>query len=199
MKYLGLYIDKHLSFDTHIESIIKKVSQRNRMLWKMRSFISEPLAKYLYTTLIAPNFMYCDFIYDGTTANNKQKLQTIQNASLRAIKRTKLEYPVSRLHDELKIDFLEDSRKKSTLKMVYRGVNNIGPPVLNKLFEKYQPSRHLRSEKLNSVIIPKTRLKFSERDIAVRGGMYWNDTSIVITESESLEILKSRLKSYGKI
>ncbi len=127
----------------------------------MRSFISEPLAKYLYTTLIAPNFMYCDFVYDGTTANNKQKLQTIQNASLRAIKRTKLEYPVKRLHDELEIDFLEVSRKKSTLKLVYRGANNIGPAVLNKLFNKYSPTRHLRSEEQNSIIIPKTRLKFS--------------------------------------
>ena len=35
IKYLGLYIDKHFTFDVHTENIIKKVSQRNRLLWKM--------------------------------------------------------------------------------------------------------------------------------------------------------------------
>ena len=85
IKYLGLYVDKHLTFDSHTENIVKKVSQRNR-LWKMRNFIPESLAKYLYTTLIAPMFNYCDFIYDGTSNYNKHKLQVMQNASLRAVK-----------------------------------------------------------------------------------------------------------------
>ena len=199
IKYLGLYVDKHLSFDSHVDNIVKKVSQRNRLLWKMRNFIPESLAKYLYTTLIAPIFNYCDFIYDGTSNYNKQKLQVMQNASLRAVKRTKLEYPVKRLHDELEIDFLGDIRKKSTIKLVYRGVNNMGPEFLNNNFNEYVPNRPLRSASKCQVAVPKTKLHFSDRDICVRGGIYWNDTSEIYTKSDSLEILKTRLKKYGEI
>ena len=155
-------MDKHLSFDAHIENIVKKVSQRNRLLWKMRNFIPESLAKYLYTTLISPIFSYCDFIYHGTTSSNKQKLQIIQNASLQAVKRTRLEYPVVRLHDELEIDFLSDMRKKSTLKLVYRGVINMGPNILNDFFNEYVPARPLRSAGKHQLVVPKTKLQFSD-------------------------------------
>ena len=46
MKYLGIYLDKHLTFNVHIQYIIKKVNQRTNMLWKMRNYmyIDEPLA-----------------------------------------------------------------------------------------------------------------------------------------------------------
>ena len=199
IKYLGLYLDRHLSFTTHIDHIIKKVSDRNRLLWKMRSFITESLAKYLYTTLIAPLFTYCDFIYDGTSETNKNRLQIIQNASLRAIKRTKLEYPVQRLHDELGIDLLNDTRKKSTLKMVYRGVNDLGPPVLNNMFCSYIPSKNLRSANLNKIQTAKTNLIFTGHDIAIRGSHYWNATDYETLNVDTLDQLKRRMKQYGKV
>ena len=39
IKYLGLHVNRHRSFDAHIENIVKKVSQRNRLLWKMHNSI----------------------------------------------------------------------------------------------------------------------------------------------------------------
>ena len=83
--------------------------------------------------------------------------------------------------------------------MVYHGVNEMGLPILNNIYNIYTPGRCVRSEEQYQVVIPKTRLQFSDRDIAIRGGIYWNDTSNIITQSKSLEILKKRLKKYGKI
>ena len=124
----------------------KKVSQRTRLLWKMRSFISQNLAKYVYQTLISPIFTYCDFVYDGMSKKNKNKLQINQNAALRALERCPLDYQLNRLHNKLKIDTLAVARQKSTLKMVYRGLSNSGPPSLNSMFCKYTPARTLRSD-----------------------------------------------------
>ena len=63
-------------------------------------------------------FTYADFIYDGTTSPNKSKLKIVQNTLLRAIKRCNKEFPVQKLHDELKIDFLNGTGKKSAIKIV---------------------------------------------------------------------------------
>ena len=199
IKYLGLQIDHHLTFDAHIEYISKKINQRNRMLWKMRSFISEDLAKYLYITLISPVFSYCDFIYDGTSQKNKQKLQVLQNASLRAVKRVRIEYPVQMLHDDLCIDSLSTQRKKTSIKVMYRGIHDQGPPPLNNLFQIYCPSRPLRSANMNMVLPSTTRTKFGERDFAVRGPKYWNDISDNPKLATSMEHLKQQLKPYGVI
>ena len=105
----------------------------------MHNFILESLALYLYKTLIIPIFTYCDFIYDRTSLGNKHRLQVAQNCLLRAVKQVKMDYPVKRLHDDLKIDYLNVAREKSVIKMVYRGYHEIGPPILNELFKKACP------------------------------------------------------------
>ncbi len=46
------------------------------MLWRMRSFISETLAKELYTSLIHPHFMYGDIVYDACTQQSKTKTKS---------------------------------------------------------------------------------------------------------------------------
>ena len=67
MKYLGVNLDKHLSFEMQTDKIVTKVNQRTGLLWKLKSFINEALAKYLYLTGIHPLFLYCDSVYDGCT------------------------------------------------------------------------------------------------------------------------------------
>ena len=104
MKYLGIEIDKQLTFEIHTNKLIQKVNQWTRILWKPREYIDESLAKYLYMTLINPLFGYCDFIYDGCSSEVSRRLQVAQNGALRAIKICKIEYPVTKLHDELEID-----------------------------------------------------------------------------------------------
>ncbi len=85
-KYLGVELDEHLSFENHVNKLCSKVSARTGILWRMRSFISEGLAKELYNSLIHPHFGYADIIYDACNWTCKNKLQVHQNAALRAIK-----------------------------------------------------------------------------------------------------------------
>ena len=130
----------------------------------MRSFITQSLAKYLYKTLIEPVFTYCDFIYDGCYQYDKDKLQIAQNNSLR----------VSRLHEELQIEYLSVARQKSTIKMTFQGIHNLNPSKINELFEIYTPARSLRSENKQILLPPRTRTKFAENNIVLRGSNYWN-------------------------
>ena len=119
-KYLGLYLDRHLCFNDHIDKIIKKVNQRTGILWRMRNFINQPLAKYLYQSLIHPVFQYCDFIYDGCSITLKHKLQVSQNAALRAVRKCACDYSTRQLHDDLEIDILSVAWMKSTLDLACR-------------------------------------------------------------------------------
>ncbi len=112
MKYLGVHLDKHLTSESHIKKLINKVSQRTHVLWKICNYIPETLARYLYTTLIHPLYLYCDFIYDGCSITMQNKLQTSQNAALRAVKKCRQDYPVQKLHDDLSIDFFESLSTK---------------------------------------------------------------------------------------
>ena len=46
-KYLGIYHDEHLTLNTHIDKIAKKVRQRVCVVYKMYDFIPSSLAKYI--------------------------------------------------------------------------------------------------------------------------------------------------------
>ena len=39
IKYLGLLLDPHLSFDKHINKLSGKVNSRAKILWRMRGFL----------------------------------------------------------------------------------------------------------------------------------------------------------------
>ncbi len=117
-KYLWVTLDKNLTFEQHISNTIKKVSQRTRVLWKVRNYVSQDLARYLYLTLVHSLFTYCDFVYDGCTSTQGNKLQVAQNSALRAVRNCKYDYSTTKLHNDLQIDDLQTYRRKSTLKLV---------------------------------------------------------------------------------
>ena len=85
-KYLGVYVDSHLTFKSHLEHITKKLKQRTAVLWRMRGFISRNLAFQLFNSLIKPLYTYCDFVYDGCSATVSKQFEVLQNAGLKAVR-----------------------------------------------------------------------------------------------------------------
>ena len=193
-RYLGIELDSNLTFQHHIEYIRKKVQQRTRLLWKMRSYITKELALSLYNSLIEPIFLYCNTIYDGINLTNRRKLQVYQNSALRAVARVNKRYSATQLHQELSVEWLDVQRCKSVCNEVYKYTNGHGPLSLVTEFEPQIPRRELRS---NTRIIHKhtrTRTKFAENDPVIRGKKYWDRLPASIQTSENQHIFKSRLK-----
>ena len=85
-----------------------------------------------------------------------------------------------------------------TLKVVYRGVTDDGPPELNNLFNIYQPNRTLRSQDQMLLLLPKTRLIVTEKDIAVRGCKYSNPIRNSINNSSNMIDFTCIIKPYSK-
>ena len=196
IKYLGLYIDQHLTFDDHVTHMCGKISARTKFMWRIRPFIPKSLALTLYKSLIAPHFLYCSFILDGITESLKNKLQCHQNAALRAVLNVDKSFSTARMLTDLRIDSVRTEMKKSCCKMVYKGFYDIGPPALNYLFELYTPERMLRSSDELLVKVPKCNTAFGRHNIAYRGGMYWNTLPVVVKMNDRADKFKNALKQY---
>ena len=196
IKYLGLLLDPHLSFDRHINRLCGKINSRAKMLWRMRGFIDAELAKKLYVSLIHPHLLYCNFVLDGTTEGNKSKLQVQQNSALRAVLDVDYMYPSAKLLSDVGVDSVRVCMAKTTCKLVYRGFYNIGPPALNNMFVAYVPTRELRSGDQLLVDIPRCHTEFARKNIAVRGGYYWNALPPEIKSCMTIDLFKLSLKKY---
>ena len=196
MKYLGVKIDNHLSFEAHINQVCGKLAVRTGLLWRIRHFIPMALAMSLYQSLIYPHLLYANFALDGATASLKNWLQVQQNNALRAVLKRDYMHSSAQLYVDAAKDKVTVTMKKSLCNIVYQGINNIGASVYNEMFNYAPSSRDLRSSDQLLAEVPKCRTKFGENNMAYRGAVYWNQLPLHIKQAATLDTFKRKMKVY---
>ncbi len=196
MKYLGLLVDRHLTFDSHVNMLCSRISSRAGLLWRVRSFIPYELALTLYNSLIHPHLLYGNFILDGCNKYTLDKLKVQQNNAVRAVLKADSRTPCVKLYHDTGIDPVEVSMKKTIVKMVYQGLNNIGAPVYNTLFNFESYQRELRNSNKLLAEVPRTNTKFGEHNLAFRGSKDWNTLPLPLKSTPTYDQFKSAIKKY---
>ncbi|NQY44078.1 MAG: reverse transcriptase family protein, partial [Legionellales bacterium] len=84
-KYLGVYIDHKLTWETHINHIKSKLIKGNAILAKLRHFMPENIVKNVYNSYIQPHIDYGALTWGGCAQTHIDKLQVMQNNALRLI------------------------------------------------------------------------------------------------------------------
>ena len=84
-KFLGLHLDTHITWKTHIDSICNKISKILGILYKIRYFIPQPALLSLYYTLIYSQISYCNILWGNTFPSYSNKLFILQKKAIRII------------------------------------------------------------------------------------------------------------------
>ena len=63
-KFLGIIIDDQLTWKSHIEHIVNKMSKSLGIIFKLRQFCNKETLLNLYYTLVYPYLTYCNIIRD---------------------------------------------------------------------------------------------------------------------------------------
>ena len=71
--YLGVLMDKSLSYKEHIEKVLKKANSRVRLLSSIRQDLTPHAAETVYKVIIMPLLLYCNNIYHQIRNNNLKK------------------------------------------------------------------------------------------------------------------------------
>ena len=84
IKYLGVTLDQNMSGASHAKSVIQKVNQTLKFLYRNSSFLFFKEKKMICSALMQPRFDYgCNSWYRGLDCSLKHKLQTAQNKIMR--------------------------------------------------------------------------------------------------------------------
>ena len=105
-KYLGVMVDKNVTFEAHAEYISGKVSKRLGTLSRSRKFISADTSPMLYKSLVVSLFDYCDTVYQVMLAKDLAHLQVLQNKACRIILKQNRFSHATDLHCTLDLPFL---------------------------------------------------------------------------------------------
>jgi len=73
-KYLGIHIDNNLSWNTHVEHVLKVCCQRIGMFKKVLAFLPNYVLSMYYNAFILPCFSYCITFWFNNDRSGRYKL-----------------------------------------------------------------------------------------------------------------------------
>jgi hypothetical protein len=82
---LGLLINDKLTWDDQVSKVCRNVLFTLKRLWKMWHFTPFRTRHQLVTSLIVPQFLYCDVIFSKSTARLRERLKVTFNSCARYI------------------------------------------------------------------------------------------------------------------
>ena len=85
VKYLGVYIDQHLSFKHHINDLSTKLRRANGILSKIRNFVHLKTVREIYFAIFESHLKYACQIWGQKGNPACDRLITLQNNAMRII------------------------------------------------------------------------------------------------------------------
>lgn len=185
VKALGVYIDENLSFSKHVSEICKKAAKQLNALARISRYLDESSLSIIYRCFILSNFSYCPLVWHFCGTSNNNKLEKIQERSLRILFKD---------YDSTYHTLLENAKESTALMSricgiaihVFKCLKNMNPTPLNDMFETKVALYSMRNpNKLNQ---PKRRTtNYGIRSLSYIGSKIWNDLPFSL-DINSLEL-----------
>ena len=171
-KYLGFTLDSTLNYSNHIATVIRTVSYKLVLLSKIKRYLTNESATQLYKSMILPYFDYGDVIYSKAYNKDIDRLQRLQNRSLRlcgSVNQNRI-YTSDERHKLAKTPFLKDGRIAHTLNFMYKRTNK------HSLLNTREIRTRAHDAPLFNVTIP--RCEAFKRSVGYHGSVNWNNLDV---------------------
>ena len=191
VKYLGMYLDKHLSWDMHINQFSVKLNRVNGILSKLRHNAPLDVCLQIYYTLLYSHLSYGCGIWGLTTKSNIDIINNVQKRCIRIITFGDFQAHTNQLFIDLKLLKVEEIITTNQLKLIYEFRNNI-LPYLHKYETSSTSVYHLCFPKINTTT-------YGSKSIKYQGPFIWNKMmkqKVAINKSKSIKRFKSTLPKH---
>ena len=197
-KNLGIILSPNLTWNEQIAKISSKVNFTLSNLYRNSFCLPEHIKIHLINSLIFPCFDYACLTYNALPDFLESKLVKLQNRCIRFIYSLRKGIELGPYRKKLK--WLSPcARRKYFLGLqMYKILEYKRPQYLYSALEPFfsAPIRPLRSSLTQTFSIPKVTNKVYEMSFRIQGMKFWNGLPRQIRNSESVNILKSKLSDH---
>ena len=85
IRYLGIFIDEHLSWNYQIFELRKKLNRANGLLSKIRYYVDKTTLRSLYFSIFSSHLNYCCQVWGQNGNQHINKILSLQRSALRII------------------------------------------------------------------------------------------------------------------
>ena len=203
VKYLGMLIDKYLSWNFHVNELCKKLARANGILSKLR--YNAPLENCIqvYYAIFYSHLSYGCNVWGLGNSDNIDKVEVLQKKCIRIISFAPHNSHTNQLFQALKLLKVRDVIKINQLKLIYDFYDNSLPTDLMNLFKSctnvHTTNMQLNSSIKNLIYIPRANTTtYGINSIKYTCAKLWNsffDKGISINSARDMNVPFSKLKS----
>jgi len=198
LKSLGVTLDQSLTFDTHVQNVVKAANYHTRALRHIRPMLDRQVANTIACSIVTTRLDYCNSLLYGTKVTNIQKLQRAQNSLARVVASTNLRDHITPVLKDLHWLPVKQRIEYKIALVTHKVLATGQPGYLADLVPEYKPGfRGLRSETQRRLTIPTgLKSKAGQRTFTSAAEAVWNRLPQDTRTAKSLVAFKSRLKTF---
>ena len=172
VKLLGVYLDKDLNFNYHVNELCKRAGRKINALSRLSNIIDVRSKRILYESFVSSQFGYCTVIWNFCSVSNTKKIEKLQYRALKVIYSDYCSpYKVLLLKSELPLLYVR--RLRIVLTEVYKSIYKLNPEYLHDMFTFKSNKYDMRNEYTIAVRKYKTK-KYGFNSLMYQGAKGWN-------------------------
>jgi hypothetical protein len=194
-KLLGIHIDSHLNWKTHVDKTCAKLVSKLALFKRIQYYLTLDVKVLYYNAYVTPVFDYGCVVWQKASKCDMTRLSKLQRRFAKIIVRDDTNIDTSNMFKELNWLTFEDRCKYFTSIIVYKSLHNLTPSYIENMIrfvtnEKY----NLRSTTNLDVAHGKPRSNFLKRSFHYSAMETWNEIPVSIRHSQTLFAFKNKLK-----
>ena len=178
MKYLGIYIDAHLNWSSHVDALSTKLNRGIGMLAKIRHYVPKNTLRSIYYGIFSSLLTYASQVWGQFRNNHVRRIESLQNKAIRIINFAPFNSECTKLYKDSKILKLMDHVKLQNFIFTSDSINKRLPSILNNKFQYISNLHTLNTRVAENYIfkIPRTRTYvYGTYSITIQCGHFWNE------------------------
>ena len=198
-KYLGIILDKNVSFKPHIENLTKKLKVRLGFYFRHKSCFSFVSKKRLIAATFIPLLDYGDVLYMNACSTSLHMLDASYHCALRFITGYKSLTHHCTLYSKVGWLSLSARRLLHWCTFIYKDITGLLPSYLcTYLTFKSDSSYSLRSLDFLSTSVPRTCTEFGKRAFMYSAPSAWNTVqkTLKLQELITMNDFKTRITCF---
>ena len=161
-KYLGITLDKHLTWKSHINQVSKKVAKTNGILSKLKNTLPTDILKTIYNSLILPYLSYGIMVW----GNCSDRLFKLQKRSVRLITNSKYNAHTDPLFKSLSLLKITDIFLLHKYKFIYKLEKQMLPGYfMTSIFIRNNDVHNYNTRHASNLRTPMSRLTLARNSI----------------------------------
>jgi hypothetical protein len=146
-KFLGVYIDQHLTWKEHISQVSKKISKSIGIISRVRYLLPKNILLNLYYSMVYPYLSYCNLPWASNYSSRLKCLETLQKRAIRIVCGLPFGSSTRSAFNRLCILSLEQINKYQISIFMYRSKNGTLPSAFDEYFCYPSHDHNTRSSK----------------------------------------------------